>query len=290
MKNTLKSSVKESKFLPGSYYAEINNQSENTDSIQRKVNKRFVQFYYCTKGRVTFNFDEISYRQILEEGHYFLLFQPFEDLPLNLSVAAGSNLQILALPISDLHRLILDESIGFSNSLLEGNNRIYQKQPITHFMQSVLKDLREKQIPVVFEKAWVKSQVMELLIGYFLEQENKEQCPYLDHEETLLKIKKAKNLLVFDLKTSPSLLELSEQVGLSEFKLKEGFKKVYGEPLHQYLIQHKMKKAHELLLKGQMKVKQIAIELGYNNPSHFISAFKKRYGKTPKQLTMNPFK
>ena len=31
------------------------------------------------------------------------------------------------------------------------------------------------------------------------------------------------------------------------------------------------------------KVNEIADELGYNSPSHFIDAFKKKFGVTPKK-------
>jgi len=37
------------------------------------------------------------------------------------------------------------------------------------------------------------------------------------------------------------------------------------------------------LEENQQMVKDISFEIGYENPSHFISAFKKKYGLTPKQ-------
>jgi len=41
----------------------------------------------------------------------------------------------------------------------------------------------------------------------------------------------------------------------------------------------------ELLLKNK-KVKEIAQEIGYENTSHFIDAFKKKYNTTPKQFLL----
>ncbi len=48
-----------------------------------------------------------------------------------------------------------------------------------------------------------------------------------------------------------------------------------------------MEKAESLLESGQHLVKEIAFEIGYQNPSHFIAAFKKRNGCTPKQYMKN---
>jgi AraC-like DNA-binding protein len=43
-------------------------------------------------------------------------------------------------------------------------------------------------------------------------------------------------------------------------------------------------KAKDLLSDTDLSVTHIANEIGYDNVSHFISAFKTRYDITPKQL------
>jgi AraC-like DNA-binding protein len=44
------------------------------------------------------------------------------------------------------------------------------------------------------------------------------------------------------------------------------------------------KAAMQMLTSGELLVKEVAFKIGYQNPSHFISAFKKKYGYTPKQF------
>ncbi|MFV0238207.1 MAG: helix-turn-helix domain-containing protein [Flavobacteriales bacterium] len=36
---------------------------------------------------------------------------------------------------------------------------------------------------------------------------------------------------------------------------------------------------------SSMSVQDVAYEIGYDNPSHFISAFKKKYNITPKKYS-----
>jgi len=36
---------------------------------------------------------------------------------------------------------------------------------------------------------------------------------------------------------------------------------------------------------GRLSVNEGAFEIGYHNPSHFIAAFKRKFGVTPKKYT-----
>jgi AraC-like DNA-binding protein len=41
-----------------------------------------------------------------------------------------------------------------------------------------------------------------------------------------------------------------------------------------------------LLDTGKYKVNEVAFQIGYTNPSHFIAAFRKKFGITPKKYLM----
>jgi AraC-like DNA-binding protein len=44
-----------------------------------------------------------------------------------------------------------------------------------------------------------------------------------------------------------------------------------------------MEYARQLLDNGQNNVNEVGLKVGYSTASHFISAFKKKYGTTPKK-------
>ena len=70
-------------------------------------------------------------------------------------------------------------------------------------------------------------------------------------------------------------------------KLKTDFKEFYGVPVFTFLLNYKMELAKTLLIEQQFNVNEIASKLGYSTSSHFISAFKKKYGNTPKQYSIS---
>ena len=84
----------------------------------------------------------------------------------------------------------------------------------------------------------------------------------------------------------PSLQELANEVDLSLKKLKEGFKQIYGDSVYSFLFDYKMEVARKLLEAGKHNVNEVGLKVGYSTASHFITAFKKKYGTTPKKYLM----
>jgi AraC-like DNA-binding protein len=109
----------------------------------------------------------------------------------------------------------------------------------------------------------------------------------LDTEENVEKIKKVKQIVISNIAEPPSLQELADEVGLSLSKLKEGFKHIYGESVFNFLLDYKLEYARKMLLTKKYNVSEISLQVGYSTASHFISAFKKKYGTTPKQYLMS---
>jgi AraC-like DNA-binding protein len=98
------------------------------------------------------------------------------------------------------------------------------------------------------------------------------------------RLHRAKEILLQDLENPPSLLELARLVGLNDYKLKSGFRQLFGTTVFGYLYQQRMKQAHELLQSSEANVTEIANQVGYTSLSAFSNAFKKFYGISPSQV------
>ena len=78
-----------------------------------------------------------------------------------------------------------------------------------------------------------------------------------------------------------TLDEASKKLGYDKFYLSHLFKKIMGIPLHQYIIQIRIKKAKEQGKNNELP--EIALQNGFYDESHFIKSFKKYEGITPKK-------
>jgi len=103
----------------------------------------------------------------------------------------------------------------------------------------------------------------------------------------LNKLKEAWQYLLHNLDHPGTVKELSYTIGLNDFKLKKGFKQLYGVTIFEFLIQARMEKARQLLQETDMTVHAVAIAVGYRNISSFTVAYKKKFGLLPSAVRGN---
>ena len=80
------------------------------------------------------------------------------------------------------------------------------------------------------------------------------------------------------------LKNLAFQLGFSPSYLSVLIKKELGLPFQDYLIQERMKKAKLLLLTTDLKIYEIAEQVGFEDMNYFSQRFKQVVGLTPRQF------
>jgi len=85
-------------------------------------------------------------------------------------------------------------------------------------------------------------------------------------------------------KDLPRLNDLARQMGTNEYKLKYGFKQLYGTTIFRFLIKERLRKARTLIQHSTLTIKQIIQMTGFKSKTHFSRAFKDKYGMSPTDL------
>lgn len=80
---------------------------------------------------------------------------------------------------------------------------------------------------------------------------------------------------------------LSRHACLSATAFKEGFRRLYGLPVHTWLRQRRMERAAQLLRESSLSVLGVAQSVGYGSASQFTAAFRRQYGMTPAKYRKN---
>jgi AraC family transcriptional regulator, exoenzyme S synthesis regulatory protein ExsA len=83
-----------------------------------------------------------------------------------------------------------------------------------------------------------------------------------------------------------SIEDYAYLTGRSVSSFRRDFIEHFGISPKQWLIDQRLDKARELLQRNHTTVSQVALEVGYENFSHFVKAFHKKYGIPPKQFLM----
>jgi AraC-like DNA-binding protein len=78
-----------------------------------------------------------------------------------------------------------------------------------------------------------------------------------------------------------SLTKVAAAVGMSSYYFCKQFKKVTGLNFAQYVARLRLEKARNLLLNPNLRVCEIAFEVGFQSLTHFNRLFKKTFGQPP---------
>lgn len=289
-KNIAQGVLEETKPEDGFYILKFRNDSGETERIQRQIGSGYIQFHFGGKAENIFSFNRGAYRLPLAEESSLLLYNPKRDLPIDLELKPGGWVISLVISIEKFHSLFSEEAGYISFLSLDNRDKQYYKDaPLSPSMVIVLNQLINFNIAPSIRNLYYKGKAYELLSLYFnrTEDANAEQCPFLVDEENVLKIRRAKEIVIANMAEPPSLQELASEIGLSLKKLKEGFRQIYGDSVYSFLFDYKMEFARRLLDTGDYNVNEVGLKVGYSTSSHFIAAFKKKFGTTPKKYIMS---
>jgi AraC family transcriptional regulator len=286
VKNNVKSSKEITALEDDFSVLRIKNDLDLPKTLQHPVDQEFIQFHFCSKGQMNFSFNQGNYNFPLSDGHSMLLFNPQKTLPIDLELAPQTWLVSILISVTRFHSLFSSDADHISFLSPENSSKkYYDTLPFSSSIAVVLSQVLQAKVHDSMKELYFKGKVYELLSLYFNKSEDPslEQCPFLVDEENVQKIRRAKDIILERMTDPPSLENLSLEIGLSLKKLKEGFKQLYGDTVYSYLLDHKMEDARRMLDSQKFNVNEVSLKLGYSTASHFIAAFKKKYGTTPKK-------
>jgi two-component system, response regulator YesN len=96
-------------------------------------------------------------------------------------------------------------------------------------------------------------------------------------------VKDAQKYILANLSQNISLQEISDHLRLHPAYLSRIYKLETGENISEYMTRLKLEKSVQLLTLSTMKIYEISLEIGYQNPNYFNKVFKKHFGLTPQE-------
>ncbi len=80
-----------------------------------------------------------------------------------------------------------------------------------------------------------------------------------------------------------SVEDLADKLGVSRVQLYRKVKAIIGINISDHINNVKLEKAAELLKSNEMNISEIAYSLGFSSPNYFSTAFKNKFGISPKE-------
>jgi AraC-like DNA-binding protein len=253
--------------------------------------EKFIEMNFMLEGSMYHTQGDLFKRRQLLPGYHNLLFNPFSREESEL-IGSGQFRHV------GIH-ITIDRALVFFNEFIPRLAYLAEKiQKDDPFVIHAPSDRLPTKMKYLFDTMWAKPQIAGLSRLHF-ESINLElfalACESMltvSQTPAHLQINKAdterlyyaRELLLNRLSDPPMLREISLLCGINEFKLKRGFKQLFGKSVLAFVNEARLDVALHALYAGDKTISEIAYELGYSHAQHFHRAFKQRYGKTPKSI------
>lgn len=174
---------------------------------------------------------------------------------------------------------------AFMNELLSGSPGEFRwlALPLEPMIGSVARSMMFSNVDDVLLHAYLAAKASELLC-LSLNQLLAFSKSSVEGLSLGCRLAQIKSTLETDLQSDVSLVELAEKYALPKRRLNSLFESVYGISIKDYSSIVRMERSVYLLTHTNMRLKQIAFEVGYGHASNFCFAFKRHFGETPKSV------
>jgi AraC-like DNA-binding protein len=250
-----------------------------------------VRLHFALAGKYRVRYPQLGKRYEHLEPHYSVFYaRPFELDFVNESPRIETfGIQFPVADFSAYAAGASDRVARFCERAANGHAG-FLLEPTARLPAAMMHAVRRMLAPRyagALERAYLLSQSLELLVRVLDAglADAGSRAPTRTERDQLFA---ARALLDERLDDPPTLSEVARRIGLNEFKLKRGFKALFGRTLFSYLTEQRLELALRLLLDTDKTAAEVGFELGYRTPQHFNEAFKRHFGVTPKSVRKNP--
>lgn len=247
-----------------------------------------VNINFHMAGRLDTTFEGLSHELHMRPGKHNLVFSP-EGGDTN-RVSANESLEMFHL---SLDKGFFSEIIGCDDRWSERiqKNLLYNRPfsgisgtaDTTPLMQRLIREVKQCREVGAVRNLMIQSKILELLALQIEQFRGPGQTDSISAADAD-KLYQLKYYLDTHFLEEHSLAGLSRICLLNEFKVKRGFKELFGTTVFGYLRKMRMDYAEQQLLDFSRSVEEVSDLLGYEHAQHFSTAFKKYRGVNPSTL------
>lgn len=222
-----------------------------------------------------------SYPAHIHTYSEMILYEPFDGTVIvnDLHIPADYGCAVLIVP-SDLHRVVVKQSrnarflkIAFASQWVD-HSAVIERPEEEKLLSAIFEEIRNGENSEFFVQLLVQT------AEYIMLKKGKKICSLKKNAQSDLAIQ-AVRIIKEHAHESISLRSVAEDLFVSSPYLSKVFKETIGVSFTFFLSSVRLDRAADLLRKTHKSVTEVCMESGFNNLSHFIRSFKRRFGCSP---------
>jgi AraC-like DNA-binding protein len=264
---------------------------QRTNRFPEKKDSPTLDMYFSLKGNSAAADTANGILSEISSHHHGVLYTPRFDGYYTIS---GREAEGFCIEMDDsyMQRLMitdLDCLKRFWEQISKGTAAELSEVPmaLTWQQKQVIQDIRECPYSGHMKMVYYESKLMEL---FLMQAEQAERLTGADvaalHPSDRERLYAARDFLKEHMFEPITLLQVARACGLNDFKLKKGFKALFGTTVFGYLNELKMNYGRQMMLESACTVAEAGYVLGYIDSYNFSKAFKKYFGYPPGKLKL----
>lgn len=168
---------------------------------------------------------------------------------------------------------------------VNGIKKFYYKDQYSLEISKFIEEFTECELEDFMKAVFLEGKAYEILTNYlqqYLDDINTPEKRKILRKSTMESIEKAVGIIKNEIASVDNISALAKRVGINPNTLQNGFQHLYKSTVNEFIKNHRIEKAKELLETSNLNITEITYKIGVNSRSYFSKIFKKKYGITPK--------
>lgn len=245
-----------------------------------------VKIYFNIRGYTNIRYHQLSKAFTLKPGQFNMLYSA--ELESNMShIDDRSEIFSLQLTPDCFAQLTGEGSVAFAalaENMVTKKPALFSRHwlPMNATMECCIADILECPFTGDLRKMYLHSKAVEMFVLFAHAAAQREvtidsKLKSADRDKLYF----VRDYLLQQYAHPLTLTGVARTAGLNEFRLKQGFKELFNTSVIDFLINHRLEKARELLLNTDKSISEVAYETGYSSAGYFSKAFRKKFGVSP---------
>lgn len=165
-----------------------------------------------------------------------------------------------------------------------GINKFYYKDQYSLDIAKFIEEFTECELNGFMKSIFLEGKTYEILIHYiqqYLDDSYTPEKRKILRQATVERIEEAVEIIKNEITSVDNISVLAKRVGVNPNTLQNGFKHLYKSSVNEFIKNHRIEKAKELLETSNLNISEITYKIGINSRSYFSKIFKQRYGISP---------
>ncbi len=267
----------------------VHSRQEREVRVVEYQDRPVLNLYFSLEGRCESYQSQRDKNYPVKDRQHTVSYAPRSDGYYTLQ-SPGMRTFGVALTESFFQRLMVDDQQGlqrFWEKVQAGKvaDLTEKAMPVTPEQLFLIREMQQSAYSGQMKQLFYEAKIVEL---FLLQVQQAERLSYVKPDQHWLKDKDklyaARDFLGEHLFEPITLLQVARSCGLNDFKLKKGFKELFGTTVFGYFTGLKMNYGRQMLLDTSCSVGEVAFLLGYSDPYSFSKAFRKHFGCLPGKL------